>query len=105
MRPRSDTRLLSTDMDEIPVKPEPRLDFDLRAPFPEKYEGQRFGPALIDRSLKAGNYVIAEIFNIDGQFPVTDARWDDVALQVLTVNGWRIPSRLFTLTTLKGFKL
>lgn len=99
------SRQSPTDIDAAPEKPAPVLTFDLAAPFPERYHGRRFGPALIDRSLAAGNYIIAELVGLPGQFPISSARWQFDVLEVLTINGWRLPARLFTLTTLKGFKL
>lgn len=93
------------DSDQPPVKAVLVLDFDISAPFPEKHNGQRFGPRLIERSLQAGSYVMAELIGITGQFPVSSARWEFDALEVLIINGWRLPERLFTLKTLQGFKL
>jgi hypothetical protein len=101
-RPKSNnnTRQAPTDLDQPPL--EPILDFDLTRPWPEIYFGQRFGPGLLNKSMKAGYLIIAEIPEIPYPVMIKESRWCDGVLEVLTLEGWRIPDRLFTRRSLKG---
>jgi len=103
-RPKSaNTRQAPTDLDQPP--PEPVLDFDLTRPWPEKYFGQRFGPGFLRKVLRSGRYILCEIEGVPEQWSVSDARWEGTVLEVYTLQGWRIADRLWTVETLKGFKV
>ena len=86
-----DKRLSPTDLDLPPTKMEPVLDFELRHPWPERYFGQRFGPAYINKVLKSGRYILCELNDIPEHWPVADARWVGEVLEVYTLQGWRVP--------------
>lgn len=97
-------------LDEPPLAPV--LEFDITcinkpglSRWPEKHFGQKFGPTLIKNALKAGYYVMAEVQGFPRPVPIYNARWDMAVLEVLTAEGYRIPDRVFTLASLKGFKL
>ena len=99
------------DLDESPQL-EPVLDFDIRRnreygrdTWPKLYFGQKFGPSLINKALKAGKYVMAEVEGFPQPVTVSGARWVGPVLEVKTAEGMVIPERLYTLETLKGFKL
>lgn len=86
----------------------PVLEFSFIKPWPKIYYGQKFGPSLIRKSLKAGLYVMAEIPEVPVPVVVTDVRWIKnvpEAIEVLVMEGWRIPNRIWTVATLKGLKL
>jgi len=94
-------RKAPTEVDDVPLKP--IVEFDLRRPYPARYFGQRFGPSLIDKAMKAGFTVVAEIPEIPYPIIITESRWCDTVLEVLTLEGWRIPDRLLTRRSMKGF--
>ena len=104
-RDKYNQRKSPTDLDQPPEKLAPLLEFDLTKPWPERYFGQRFGPSLIRKAQAAGYYVMAEIDDAPVPVTVNDARWEGEVLEVLTLEGYRIPQRLFTLTSLRGYKL
>ena len=99
------SRQSPTDLDEPPQKLEPVLDFELQRPWPEKYFGQRFGPSYIRKVLASGRYIMCEISGIPEQWVVSDARWVDNVMEVQTLQGWRVPERLWTLGSLNGVKV
>jgi hypothetical protein len=109
MRLNWSSRQSPTDLDTPPL--EPVLEFDIRrnvakpgvTAWPEKYFGQRFGPSLIRKALRAGLVVVAEIEGLPYPIAIKDARWDGEILEVVTLEGPRIPDRLFTRKSLKGF--
>lgn len=105
MRRRGDTRQSPTDLDQPEEKLAPILEFDLTKPWPATYYGSKFGPSLIRKALAAGLYIMAEIDEAPRPVVVSEARWEGEVLEVLTLEGYRIPSRLFTLTSLSGYKL
>lgn len=103
------SRQSPTDLD-TPPQLEPVLEFDIRRnripgsdSWPQKYFGQRFGPSLINRALKAGLVVVAEIEGYPYPVAIKQARWFGQVLEVITLEGPRIPERLFTRKSLKGF--
>lgn len=105
------SRQSPSDLD-TPPQLEPVLDFDIRrnseygrTTWPEKHFGQKFGPAFINKALKAGKYVLADIEDFPRPVVVQGARWVGPVLEVLTLEGYRIPERVFTLESLKGFKV
>ncbi len=76
--------------------------------WPKTYLGQKFGPTLIRKALKSGLYVMAEISEAPVPVVVTDARWIPSvsgAIQIESIYGWRIPSKIYTVASLKGVKL
>lgn len=111
MRRNSEQRHSPTDLDAAPVTVR-SLEFDIRrcndygkTPWPERLGPSRFGPALIRAALKAGLYVVADIEESARPVVVSDARWESGCLEVLTLEGYRLPTRLRTLSSLKGYKL
>ena len=108
-------RRAPTDLDESPAPLAPVLEFDYercndhgRDPWPTHHYGQKFGPSLIRKALKAGLYVMAEIDDAPRPVAVSDAHWAGAAnnvFEVVTAEGARIPTRVFTLRSLKGYKL
>lgn len=103
---KDDGRRTPADLEE--GKLAPVLEFDFTKPWPKVYYGTRFGPTLIRKALKAGLYVMATIPEAPIPVVVTDARWiKNVpdAIEVLVMEGWRIPVRIWTVSSLKGIKL
>lgn len=105
------TRSTPTDLDEAPDKTlKPVLEFDITKAnkygsptWPERWFGQKFGPSLIRKSLASGLCVVAEIKEIPYPVAIKEARWMDGSLEVLTLEGWRLPERLFTRSSMVGF--
>lgn len=105
MRLNWSSRRSPTDLDEPPPKLEPVLEFELCRPWPEKYFGQRFGPSYLRKVLASGRYIMCEIDTIPEHWPVSDAKWADGVLLVETLQGWKVPTRMWTVASLKGIKL
>lgn len=114
-RTKSKTTLIRrspTDLDdETPPAPSPpQFDYTSRGgatPWPERhrYAGIKFGPALIKAAWKAGFVVVAYIEGFQYPVAVTETRWNAAkCFEVKTLEGWRLPSRLRTLTSNKGLK-
>jgi len=83
------------------------LDFDYTHaggadPWPLRHGGIKFGPALIRRAWSAGLVVYAEIEGWPHPVAVKEAQWTAGCLEVLTLDGPRIPLRLFTRPTVAG---
>ena len=100
-----------TDLDDA-GEVTPTLEFDYRrsnvpgtSSWPERHCGMKFGPNLIRKALTAGFYVMAEIPEAPRPVVVNEARWYGPVFEVLTLEGYRIPDRVFTVTSLKGYKL
>lgn len=96
-----------TDFDN--TAPEaPSLEFDYRhaggaEPWPLKHCGMKFGPSLIKRALASGLLVYAEVENVPYPVMVKEANWDEAnVLHVTTLEGPRIPQRLFTRPDARG---
>lgn len=65
--------------------------------WPERHGKERFGPALIGKAWKAGLVVVAEVEGFPHPVAVTESRWSDAGvLLVKTLEGYRIPDRIFT---------
>jgi len=98
-----------TDLDEAGAVA-PSLEFDYRRgtqhgepSWPEKHAGMKFGPSLIRKALAAGLVVVAEIEGFPYPVAVKEARWMAGVLEVSALESWKVPERLFTRTTMKGF--
>lgn len=110
---RFNSRQAPTDLDEPPPsKLAPILQFDIvrlnkhgEPPWPPKYFGNKFGPSFIRKVIKSGLYVMAEVNGFPRAVVISDASWCDGMLVVQTAEGLVEPERLYTLTSLKGFKL
>lgn len=96
-----------TDFDN--TAPEaPSLEFDYQhkggaEPWPLKHGEMKFGPSLIKRALASGLMVYAEVENVPYPVMIKEANWDDAnVLHVTTLEGPRIPQRLFTRPTAAG---
>lgn len=103
------TRQSPTDLDDSGDKA-PSLEFDYtrgskpgESSWPERHAGMRFGPGLIRRALASGLVVVAEIDGFPYPVAIKEARWTGGVLEVVTLDGPRVPSRLYTRTSLKGF--
>lgn len=100
-----------TDLDdESPVATGPP-QFDYRhkggaTPWPErhKFSGMKFGPGLIKAAWKAGLIVLAEIDGFPYPVAVREAQWIGGVFEVKTLDGPRIPRRLFTRTDVRGLQ-
>lgn len=97
-------RLTSTDLDLPPLELEPVREFNYTKPWPERHFGQKFGPSLVRNALKAGFYVLCEIDDVPNAWAVDDARWVDSVFEVHCLQGWKVPSHVWTTSTLKGLK-
>lgn len=111
---RNETRHSPTDLDEPDEKPKvspATLQFDYRyrggsTPWPErhKYSKVKFGPGLIKKAWSVGLIVLAEIDGFPNPVAVKEAQWTGGVFEVKTLDGPRIPRRLFTRATVKGLK-
>lgn len=86
---------------------QPSLEFDYThkggaEPWPLTHSGMKFGPSLIARAWKTGLVVYAEVDGFPYPVAVQKAQWTNHCLEVITLDGPRIPRRLFTRTTTKG---
>lgn len=101
-----------TDLDdESPVATgPPQFDYRHRGgatPWPERhrFSGVKFGPALIKAAWKAGLVVVAYVDGFDHPVAVTESRWNAAkCFEVKTLEGWRLPRRLRTLTSSRGLQ-
>lgn len=96
------SRQSPTDLDQNPQL-EPVLEFDLTRPWPEKYFGQKFGPSFIRKVIAKGFVVVAEVPDVPYPIAIKEARWNCEVLEVMTLEGPKVPDRLFTRTSMKGF--
>lgn len=103
------SRQSPTDLDEPPVKPS--YEFDLRrntspgakSSWPERLQGERFGPTFIGKSWKAGLVVVAEIEGLPHPVAAVETRWGaHKVLEVKTLGAWYVPDRIWTRRTPKG---
>lgn len=94
-----------TDLDDGPQ--EKVVEFDLTPPWPQRYFGQPFGPALINQAMQRGFYVLAKIPEAPREVKVYEARRKDGALEIRCGEGWRFPLSLRTVSPadLRGIKL
>lgn len=107
-RDKYNSRKTPTDLDDTPLKPILEFDYQRsRVPgtdsWPARHYGIKFGPALVRRALASGLWVVAEVAEIPYPVVIKEARWEGQGLEVLTLEGWRSPDRLFTRTTAVGF--
>lgn len=101
-----------TDLDESPaVDPgPPQFDYTHQGgatPWPQRHRftGIKFGPALVKAAWKAGLVVVAEVNGFDHPVAVTEARWNAAkCFEVKTLEGWRLPNRIFTRVDARGLK-
>lgn len=100
-------RQAPTDLDDGPQQQSKVVEFNVSRPWPQKLKGQTFGPALINRSMKAGFYVLAWVDEVPVERRIADVRRKDGALQVLVAEGWRFPLSLRTVSPrdLRGVRL
>jgi hypothetical protein len=96
-----------TDFDNSAPQQAAPLDFDYThaggaEPWPARHSGIKFGPALIRRAWAGGLIVYAEIEGWPYPVAVREAQWTAGCLEVKTLDGPRIPLRLFTRPTVKG---
>ena len=115
MRSNSETRHSPTDLDEPDERPKPTretLQFDYRykggaTPWPErhKFSKVKFGPALIKKAWKSGLVVVAYVEGFDRPVAVMETRWNAAkCFEVKTLEGWRLPLRIRTLTSTEGLQ-
>lgn len=110
------SRQSPTDLDTPPESSDAvtaaNLQFDYTSkggakPWPERHRFSKvkFGPALIKAAWKAGLVVVAYVDGFDHPVAVTESRWNAAkCFEVKTLEGWRLPSRLKTLTNSKGLQ-
>lgn len=98
-----------TDFDNTaPTTPDYTFDYrrdvspGAKSSWPERHQGEKFGPALIGKAWKAGMIVYAEIDGWPYPVAVQKAQWTANVLEVVTLDGPRIPRRLFTRPNAKG---
>ena len=77
------------------------LDFDYThaggvEPWPARHGTMKFGPSLIKKAWAAGLVVVAEIEGFPYPVAVTDSHWFDSIFEVKTLEGWKIPKRIWT---------
>lgn len=63
---------------------------------------EKFGPSSITKALKAGLIVCAEIEGFPHPVAIKQAKWSGQVLMVITLEGPRIASRVFTRRSAKG---
>jgi hypothetical protein len=102
-RDKYNSRQTPTDLDQPP--PALVLEFDYQRntvpgadSWPARHYGQRFGPSMVQRALRGGLVVYAEIAEAPYPIAIKEARWVGFGkiLEVKTLEGWRVPERLFT---------
>lgn len=70
--------------------------------WPERHGPDRFGPALIGKSWKAGLVVVAQIDGLPHPVAAIETRWSNGVLVVKVSGSWCVPDRLWTRKTVKG---
>lgn len=108
----SPTDLDVPDEKQRPVPTAENMQFDYRykggaAPWPErhKFSKVKFGPALVKTAWSVGLVVIAYIEGFPHPVAVTEARWNKAkCFEVRTLEGWKLPVRIRTLTNARGLK-
>lgn len=112
-----ESRQSPTDLDIPDEKQRPapsaaNMQFDYRhrggaAPWPERhrYSKIKFGPGLIKKAWQVGLIVVAYVDGFDHPVAVTESRWNAAkCFEVKTLEGWRLPYRVRTLTSTKGLQ-
>lgn len=112
----SETRRSPTDLDEPDEKQRPvpsieNMQFDYHYkggsdcwPIRHKYSKVKFGPGLIRKAWAVGLVVLAEIDGFPNPVAIKEAQWTGGVFEVKTLDGPRIPSRLFTRTSVEGLR-
>lgn len=103
-----------TDLDTPPESRDaaPNLQFDYTSrggatPWPERhrFSGVKFGPALIRAAWKSGLIVVAYVEGFPNPVAVMESRWNPAkCFEVKTLEGWKLPLRLRTLTSTAGLQ-
>jgi len=71
--------------------------------WPERHGDMRFGPSLIEKAWRAGLVVCASVATFPRPIVATQVRWGaSGVLEVKCPEGWLVPDRLWTRTTMKG---
>jgi hypothetical protein len=70
--------------------------------WPERINGQKFGPAFIKKAWQSGLVVIAEIEGFPHPVAVAEARWEGQVLEVKCQEGFRVADRIWTRPNAKG---
>lgn len=98
------------EFDESAPPAKPTYEFDLRRntlpggqSWPERLQGEKFGPSFVSKAWKAGLVVVAEIPGFPYHVAVSQAKWSRQVLVVVTLEGERVPDRLYTRKSMKGF--
>ncbi len=89
---------------------QPSYEFDYRrnttpgsSSWPEKHNGEKFGPSLIKKAWKAGLVVVAEVEGFPYPVAVTEARWAAAGvIEIKVLEGYAIPERLWTRPDARG---
>ena len=102
------TRQSPTDLEDA-GEIEQSLEFDYThaggaEPWPKTHGRVKFGPSLIRQAWSSGLIVLAEIDGFPSAVAVKEAQWTAGVLEVKTLDGPRIPRRLFTRSDVKGLK-
>lgn len=98
------------EFDETAPPPKPTYEFDLRrdtspgakSSWPERLQGERFGPTFIGRAWKAGLVVVAKIEGLPHPVAAVETKWSSGILVIKTAEGWRTPERIWTRKTVRG---
>lgn len=105
----ANSRQSPTDQDDI-TPSEPDYNFDYRRcvepgqpSWPERHGKERFGPALIGKSWRAGLVVVAKIEGLPHPVAAVETRWAGKGiLQVKSTGLWYVPERIWTRDTVRG---
>lgn len=110
MRLNWNSRQSPTDFDETaPSTPDYTFDYrrdvspGAKSSWPERHQGEKFGPALIGKAWKAGLVVVAEVEGIPHPVAVVESRWGAAGvIEVRCLEGWKVPDRLWTRPDARG---
>lgn len=97
------SRQSPTDLDDS-ANVKPTYEFDLQRgtqhgqpSWPEKVQGEKFGPSFIGKAWKAGLVVVAEVAEFPHPVAVVESKWGGPGiLLVKTLEGYKVPERIFT---------
>lgn len=98
-----------TDLDDSP-NITASYEFDYRRSstpgtpsWPERHGKEKFGPAIVKKAWKSGLVVVAEVEGFPHPVAAQEVRWGAAGvLEVKTLEGYRIPLRLYTRASAKG---
>lgn len=101
-----------TDLDDESPADFGPPQFDYRhkggaTPWPERHRFTdiKFGPSLIKAAWKSGLIVVAYVEGFEHPVAVTESRWNAAkCFEVKTLEGWRLPNRIRTLTSTVGLQ-